>query len=307
MNQDYLPVLLALLSKARKTIDVISYSFAIGSAAGVHATRGAPYEVARALRELKRRHGKKLRIRLFTEGLRETSDRNKVTAAFLADAGVEVRFGSTHAKGFCVDGRYVLFGSTNLTNQSIMKNNEANLLLDDEEVARQFRKYFDHLWKGGGHGGVELAPPLLADGGFKDAIIDMLGRAKRRIEFSIYFFNHREIERALVEAHERGVAVTGFVHQHATFAYPYVRANRATVRRLRGAGLADLHLSVPTTFSHSKYLVVDRREVALGTGNWLVEDVVTHPQLYIHLRSAPVARALVRHLSYQLETQATRD
>jgi phosphatidylserine/phosphatidylglycerophosphate/cardiolipin synthase-like enzyme len=61
-----------------------------------------------------------------------------VTADFLESAGVEVAYGSTHAKGSSVDGRYVFFGSTNFTNQSMVKNDEANLLIDDREVAAQF-------------------------------------------------------------------------------------------------------------------------------------------------------------------------
>ncbi len=306
-NQDYLPELLALLSKAKKTIDILSFSFAIGSAGGKLNTDTAPYEVAEKLVQLKQKLGAKLTIRFYTEGTRETADRNAVTGKFLEAAGIEVRYGATHAKGFCIDGRFVLLGSTNLTHQSMTKNNEANVLIDHRPTATQFTRYFEHLWNGGGHGGIKLKAPFLADGEFKDALIESIQKATKRIEFSIYLFNHREIERALVEAFERGVKVTGFVHQHAYFAYPYIRANRATVKRMRSAGMEDLHFSVPTTFSHSKYLIVDRKEVLIGTGNWLVEDVTEHPQLYLHLRDAEVSKKLVKHLSFQLKTQSTED
>ncbi len=162
-NQDYLKALLTLLSKAKKQIDIISFSFAIGSAAGKHNIRTAPYEIALALKKIKEKKGDAIRIRFFTEGLRETNTRNRVTARFLKEAGVEVKYGSTHAKGFCIDNRYVLFGSTNLTHQSITKNNEANLLIDDKKIAAQFDKYLMHLWKGGKHGGLKLKGPFLAD------------------------------------------------------------------------------------------------------------------------------------------------
>ncbi|HXH75325.1 MAG TPA: phospholipase D-like domain-containing protein [Bacteriovoracaceae bacterium] len=253
------------------------------------------------LKELKQKHGAKLKIRFFTEGLRETVDRNRVTAQFLEAHGVEVRYGSTHAKGFCVDGRYVLFGSTNLTNQSLLKNNEANLLIDDKKMADGFLAYFDHLWNGGGHGEIELPAPFLADGSFKDVLIFLIQGAQKKVEFSIYFFNHREIENALIDAHQRGAKITGLIHQHNAFAMPYIRANRVTVKRLRSAGLTDLHFGDPSIFSHSKYLVVDRKEIALGTGNWLVEDVEIHPQLYIHLKDAGLARAMVKHLTSQIK------
>ena len=33
--------------------------------------------------------------------------------------------------------------------------------------------------------------------------------------------------------------------------------------------MEHLFFGVKSTFSHSKYMIVDRRDVALGTGNWL--------------------------------------
>lgn len=303
-DQDYLESLLNLISMAKKSINLMAYSFAIGSAGGKINMNGAPYEIASALKEVKRKKGDKLQIRLFTEGLRETSLRNKVTVKFLKEAGVEVKSGSTHAKGICVDGRYVLFGSTNLTHQSIMKNHEANLLLDNRKIAKEFLRYFDHHWNGGGHGGIKLKLPFLADGDFKDFIIDMIQRAKKKVEFSIYFFNHREIEKALIKAYERGVKVTGFIHQHKSFALSYIHANRATFRRLHEAGLKNIYLSRFGNFYHSKYLIIDGKELALGTGNWLVEDVKIHPQLYIYFKDMELARKLSRHLSSQIKHQS---
>ncbi|MES3038248.1 MAG: phospholipase D-like domain-containing protein [Bdellovibrionota bacterium] len=306
-DKDYLPILLALLSIAKSSIDILAFSFAIGSAGGKLNTESSPYKIAQKLKDLKKKHGKKLRIRLYIEGLRETSDRNQVTAKFLADAGVEVVYGATHAKGFCIDEKYVLFGSTNLTHQSILKNNEANLFLDNKVVATEFTKYFNHLWLGGTHGGVELNLPMIADGDFKKILLQMINTAKSRLEFSIYFFHQADIEKALIKAHERGVKITGFVHQHGAFALSYIRRNRSTVKRLREAGIKDIYFSVPNKFSHAKYLVKDRKEIALGTGNWLDEDINIHPQLYIYLTDITLAKSLVKHIAWQISHQATED
>jgi len=299
-DEHYLEVALALVAKARRSIDILAFSWGIGSFSGRMSVGSAPYQLAAKLKELKEKRGDSLRVRLYIEGVRETADRNRVTAAFLESAGVEVVYGSTHAKGFSVDGRYVFFGSTNFTHQSMVKNDEANVLIDDRKITAQFTRYFEHLWNGGGHGGLELGGPLLADAEFKDAILELIARAKKRIEFSIYFFEHREIERALIAAHERGVKVTGFIHQHFSFAMPYIRRNRATISRMRAAGLEDLHFSDGSRFSHSKYIVCDREALALGTGNWLVEDVEEHPQLYVRLKDKPLAKALAAHLREQI-------
>ncbi|KYG68104.1 hypothetical protein AZI87_02245 [Bdellovibrio bacteriovorus] len=301
-DSDYLNALLKLLDQAENEINILAYSFAIGSAAGKLNMNTAPYTVAEKIKELKRKKPE-LRIRLYIEGVRDTSDRNMVTAQFLKRAGVEVVYGKTHAKGFSIDGRYVLFGSTNLTHQSIVKNYETNLLIDNKVVAKEFNRYFEHLWQGGGHGGIELRPPMLADGDFKNVLVDMIHSAKRTLEFSIYFFDHKEIRDAFIEAHRRGVKIKGFAHHHTAFALSYVRRTRRTIERLQEEGIDSLYFAPGSFFTHSKYLIKDKEEVALGTGNWLVEDVEIHPQLYIHLKNKELAQQLSKHLAKQIAKQ----
>jgi phosphatidylserine/phosphatidylglycerophosphate/cardiolipin synthase-like enzyme len=299
--ENYLPVLLALLDQAETSIDILAYSFAIGSARGVLNTKSAPYEIAAKIAEKKKQLGKKIQIRLYIEGTRETSSRNRVTAEFLKKAGVEVKYGATHAKGFCIDNKFLLFGSTNLTNQSILKNIEMNLLLTDAKSIAGFEIYFAHQWAGGRHGQIQLPPPLIADGGFKDTLIAIIDTAKISLEFSIYFFHYSEIELAFVRAHARGVKVTGLIHHHQSFALSYVKRTRGTANRLREKGIKDLHFGPGNLFTHSKFLICDHKEVLLGTGNWLHEDVKVHPQLYIHLKNASLAKGMAAELKREIK------
>ncbi|HZF51046.1 MAG TPA: phospholipase D-like domain-containing protein [Polyangiaceae bacterium] len=303
-DTDYLPVLLRLLDHARLSVDILAYSFAIGSAAGKLNEGSAPFQIAQKLVDLKREKPK-VRVRLYIEGERETADRNAVTVRLLEEHGVEVVCGATHAKGFCLDDRYVLLGSTNLTQQSVMKNNETNLLFDDEEVAEGFEAYFAHLWGGGRHGGIELAPPLYADGAFQPMLLDLIDGAKKSVHFSIYFFDQKDTEKALIRAHERGVKVTGFLHNHTAFAMPYVRRTRRTAKRLLEAGITDLHYGPTHLFSHSKWLVQDRKIIALGTGNWLDEDIEIHPQLYVEWKSPALAKDLLGWLTVKIKRTGT--
>src|SRR6476661_10174243 len=89
-DQDYLDALLGMIAKAKHQIDIMAFSFAIGSAAGKIAANGAPFKIAEKLVEAKKKKGDSLRIRFFVEGLRETIDRNRVTAEYLEQHGVEV-------------------------------------------------------------------------------------------------------------------------------------------------------------------------------------------------------------------------
>lgn len=299
-NNDYFEVLMQLLDSAQNKIDIISYSFSIGSTAGKMAKQNTPYQIAEKLVEIKQERKSKLNIRLYIEGARETADRNQVTAEFLKKGGVKVRFGATHAKGFCIDDRYVLLGSTNLTHQSITKNNETNLLFEEPKVAKGFETYFEHLWQGGGHGGVDLPSPLIADGGFKESLLDIIAKAKSKLEFSIYFFHHTEIEKAIIRAHERGVKVRGFIHHHNAFALSYVRRTRGTAERLMEGGIKDITFGPGHLFTHSKYIIRDREEILLGTGNWLHEDIKVHPQLYVRFKNKTLATELGKILGKQI-------
>lgn len=303
LDDEYLEQAVKLLSSAKSSVDIICYSFAIGSANGKLNQNSAPFTLAQTLIQLKKKN-KKLRIRIYTEGVRETVERNKVTMDYLKKEGIEIVYGATHAKGFCVDQKKVLFGSTNWTHQSMTKNGEANLYLTDKKTSTEFMRYFEHLWKGGGHGEISLAAPMLADGEFKDELVGLIEKSKKTIHFSIYFFHHKEIEEALKEAHTRGVKISGFIHQHASFALSYIRRNLKVFKRLKAAGIRDLWMGPPQTFSHSKYIVFDQKTLMLGTGNWLEEDVLIHPQLYIKLQDSVLAKGLINHLKGQIKKKS---
>jgi hypothetical protein len=145
----------------------------------------------------------------------------------------------------------------------------------------------------------------LADGDFEPALVEMIDRARERIDFSIYFFDHPGIERAPIRARRRGVHVRGLVHTHASFAMSYVRRTQRTVHHLVDAGIADLHLGPPGLFTHQKLLLRDREEILLGTGNWLLEDVEIHPQLHVRFTHAALARRIAAHVDKTIATRGT--
>lgn len=295
-----LTAILGLVTSATQRIDMIAFSFSIP----VRLSKGVngPLRIVEALLEAVERG---VVVRLYIEGERETAARNTATVRLLEERGVEVVFGTCHAKGFCVDGERVLIGSTNLTNQSLTLNIETNLLFDDVEVSAGFERYFEHLWKGGRHGGVTLPEPWIADGAFAPVLIDLIDRATERLDFSIYFFDYAPVREALIRAHRGGVHVRGLVHTHKSFALPYVRRTEATVRRLVDAGITDLHTGPPQIFTHAKVIVRDQREVLVGTGNWLLEDVEEHPQLHVLLDDADLGARVAAHLDQTIEARGT--
>jgi len=53
---------------------------------------------------------------------------------------------TTHAKMLIVDGRIVVLGSTNYSYYGLEKNNEVDVLIDSEQTASLYEKYFIDLW-----------------------------------------------------------------------------------------------------------------------------------------------------------------
>lgn len=305
MDQDYFPTLISELNKAETSIDILSFSFAIDNGSGTIQPNNQAFFVARTIAEIKAKKGNEIQIRLFIEGARNTADRNKITADYLEKAGVIVKYGSTHAKGFSIDHKKIFFGSTNLTTQSMMKNNETNILSDDTQIIKGFDLFFDNLWSGGIHDSLKLETPMIADSSYKEALLNAIRTAKTSLSFSIYYFNDSEIEKALIEAFtQRGIHVRGYFNQHKTFALDLVEKNRHTVKRMRAEGLNDLHFDLDTMFSHSKYIIKDNEEILLGTGNWNRSDVEIHRQLYIHLKDSELATELSQHLDEQIRLES---
>ena len=84
-----------------------------------------------------------------SEHAKENADDNRRVGGRLEKGGVKVYYDSpivtTHAKLLIIDDRYVVIGSTNWSYHAFEKNNEASILIDSEQVAQHYRRYFDSL------------------------------------------------------------------------------------------------------------------------------------------------------------------
>jgi len=76
---------------------------------------------------------------------------NLKTAIYLSENGISVYFDSpsktTHAKLLIIDGKYVVIGSTNWSYSAIEKNNETAVIIESEELAKYYIRYFEKVKK----------------------------------------------------------------------------------------------------------------------------------------------------------------
>jgi len=78
-------------------------------------------------------------------------DTEKPVLSMLSETGINIKYDSkdttTHGKLIIIDSKIVIVGSTNWSYYSIEKNHEANLIINSEEIAKQFEDYFEKIWR----------------------------------------------------------------------------------------------------------------------------------------------------------------
>ena len=98
-------------------------------------------------------------------------------------------------------------------------------------------------------------------GGCTDAIVKELGKAKSEILVQAYSFTSKEIAKALIEAHKRGIPIQIILD----------KSNRSGKY---SAGDFTAHMGIPTyidsrhAIAHNKIIIIDRETIITGSFNF---------------------------------------
>ncbi len=128
------PEIISLIDSSRNSLDVEMYTFSnmrIADAIVAAAGRGVP-------------------CRVILEA-RVDGDSNLKMAGYLSAHGVQVRFASgkyalTHSKMMIIDGREVLVGSINFSNNAVLRNREAAAVLQGA-ITNDYEAVFSQDWQ----------------------------------------------------------------------------------------------------------------------------------------------------------------
>ena len=136
IGNEFFEKVLAEIKKAKKEIDIIVYDW-----------RWYPDQVGYSIQKFnqeiiqKRRSGVNVRAILNT----------KATAAILEEQGIKTNVrdfgGLLHTKLMIIDDQIVIIGSHNYTYNAFETNFEASVLIDDREIAAEFKNYFLTFWR----------------------------------------------------------------------------------------------------------------------------------------------------------------
>jgi phosphatidylserine/phosphatidylglycerophosphate/cardiolipin synthase-like enzyme len=198
---------------------------------------------------------------------------------FGVDAKLDTPEKMTHNKIFIADGREVLLGSTNLTHNSMERNNETNVLIRDPVIAGYFEDYFGKLWA---DSAAEPGTPPLVSGeitaftnrSYLEQVLPLLAGARESIRVFMYGISYREgdsrssvnkLVDALVKAKERGVRVMVLLDR-SNYNRGINEVNERTKAYLESKGVGVRWDDVAVT-SHAKLIIADGA-VVVGSYNW---------------------------------------
>lgn len=221
------------------------------------------------------------------------TDKNRPTIDYLLAHGIPAKFDdpavTTHAKIVVIDNRLVILGSSNWNEHAFTEQAQTNIAVENPRVGAAFSEYFDRIWNGElVPGGVRLAVDEIGDGqelipipdgpetaNYAHVLLTMLQRAEGSIHVVMYRASYypayrdslaNDILNALVAAAGRGVEVRVFLDDCAF--YPEsAQANREAAGYLADHGI-EVRFDDPSATTHAKLVIVDGRDVVLGSTNW---------------------------------------
>lgn len=180
------------------------------------------------------------------------------------------RSGYMHHKFWVVDGTRVWTGSTNMTKNSFCTEFNDAWVLTDPVLISAYEARFVTLFEEGIFGPTARVPatrvgpytlhfgpqsPQAEAPSWHVALLKSITEAQVSLEFSVFALTRMDVALALIQAHQRGVAVRGVVHHR------YASEDAALA-------LATAGVQMKKGGVHSKLLIVDTATVATGTANW---------------------------------------
>jgi len=198
----------------------------------------------------------------------------------MENAGIEVkndqRAGLMHNKFWIFDGKLVWTGSTNITQNGTLLNNNNVILLNSKELADIYEREFQEMWADSQFGTTSpstidqqnlkidestILVRFAAEDDVGSLLAELLGRAQSEIRFMAFSFTDDDMGGSILQQARDGVSVAGIFEQRGSLTeyseFPQLYCNGVSVR-LDGN---------PRTMHH-KVLIVDRQIVVTGSFNF---------------------------------------
>lgn len=257
--------------------------------------------VVSRLIEAKKR-GVEVRLVTDSDNLVDKVDPSKPREAIkkLKAAGIKVvadeRSAIMHHKFMVVDGEKVWAGSTNLTPTSLYAHNNNTMTFKSKDMANAFKEEFERLFEKREFGSSTrpelppIPPFMLKDaevqvffspnGGGRQAVLDELAGANKRITFMTFSLTDPEIGQTMIQKAKDGVKVQGIFDR-------WLAAGDYSLHdTFKKSGLPVLK-DGNEALMHHKVMVIDNRTVITGSFNFSNNAEHNNNEAMFIIRNAP--------------------
>jgi phosphatidylserine/phosphatidylglycerophosphate/cardiolipin synthase-like enzyme len=228
----------------------------------------------------------------------------------LGAAGVAVKLDGagrmTHTKLVVADRSRALFGSTNWSWSSMRKNNETNVLVEDQLICGYFADYADALWNAPRttwKQPVQVSPlgRAFGDASYVPEAMALINGAEERVDLLLYGMNVDpdqpdsevyKLLKAMKAAQDRGVQVR-IVLDWSSYDRTMNRLNTSNAAELRKLGF-NVRFETPQTISHAK-LLVSEKEALIGSNNWGYGGFVKNHEIGVRTADQGVVQAALTY------------
>ncbi|HDD44729.1 MAG TPA: hypothetical protein ENG63_07720 [Candidatus Desulfofervidus auxilii] len=260
VDRKYFPIAKELIQTAKESIYVSMYVVKGGK------------KVHDLIKQLRKAANKGIKIRIL---LGKEEDCQLAISPLRDLKNIEIKSGSAiktiHNKIIIADKKIILIGSTNWTEKSLGYANEANVIINNKEIAEYFQKYLNYLWKDPSK---DISPfknfegeiiPLI-DRQYFHTVKEMMEKSTERIYVMVYGFGLSKAGNILadeiVKARKRGVETRVLLDNEP-------RINSNTIQYFK-KNYVEARFNKKGVTTHSKVVIIDDA-VILGATNWSCE------------------------------------
>jgi len=235
-------------------------------------------------------------------GLEADEEPERGQFAMLQKAGIEVRSDDRsalmHNKFWIFDGQIVWTGSTNITENSIFKQDNNTIVIHSPELAAIYEREFQEMWNGEfgptstsqlGSQSIMIDNSGIAviftseDPALEQAIIPLVNSATQSIRFLAFSFTDYPLAEAMIKRSQNGVGVAGVFEKVGS------DTDAAELDTLFCAQV-PVRTDGNSSFMHHKVIVVDERYVITGSLNYSTNAEESNDENVIIIDNPEIAR-----------------
>lgn len=227
--------------------------------------------------------------------------------AMLQNTGIEVRSDDRsalmHNKFWIFDGQTVWTGSTNITENSIFKQDNNVIVIQSPELAAIYEREFQEMWDGefGPTSTSQLSQQAILlnesrisviftseDPALQQSIVPLVGSATKSIRFLAFSFTDDPLAEAMIQRAQSGVNVAGVFEKVGS------DTEHAELKTLFCAQV-PVRQDGNGSFMHNKVIVVDERYVITGSLNFSTNAEESNDENVIIIDNPDIAKLYLQN------------